>query len=337
MAQMSEPSQRTGAGFKGPAELVLAAEIAHRYYLDERTKVEIADEFRLSRFRVARLLQVARQEGVVRIEIQQSGAIDLDRSIRLRERFGLEHAVVVDCAEGDPALLRAALGRAAADLLGEVVSAGDLIGLAWARCVQSMVRQVRRLPQASVVQLTGVLPRPQDPSGSIDDETAVDVVRDLARVCRGPAYLYFAPFLVPDAATARALRRQPEIVRAFGKASSADVAVAGIGRWAPGLSTLYQAATPPERTALAQAGVCAEMAGICLAADGEPLHTPFNDRMIAVEAAQLRAASHRIAIPYGSEKYPAVLAALRSGLVTMLVTHSALAEALLSRDEPARP
>lgn len=327
----------TGTAFRGPAELVLAAEIARRYFLDGRTKVEIADEFRISRFRVARLLEVAKQEGVVRIEIQQSGTIDLDRSIRLRERFGLEHAVVVDCAEGDPHLLRAALGRAAADLLAEVVSAGDLIGLAWARCVQSMVRQIRKMPQASVVQLTGVLPRPHEPSTSIDDETAVDIVRDLARISRGPAYLYFAPFLVPDAATARALRRQPEIVRAFGKAAAADVAVAGIGRWAPGLSTLYQAATPPERTALARAGVCAEMAGVCLAADGEPLHTPFNDRMIAVDAAQLRAASHRIAIPYGREKHPAVLAALRSGLVTMMVTHSSLAEALLTHDQPTAP
>ncbi len=330
---MSEPVTPPGTAFRGPAELVLAAEISRRYYLDGRTKVEIADEFRLSRFRVARLLQVAKQEGVVRIEIHQSGTIDLDRSIRLRERFGLEHAVVVDCAEGDPVLLRAALGRAAADLLTEVVSAGDLIGLAWARCVQAMVRHTRRLPQASVVQLTGVLPRPIELSGAADDETAVDVVRELAKVCRGPAYLYFAPFLVPDAATARAMRRQPEIVRAFGKAASADVGVVGIGRWAPGLSTLYQAATPPERTALVRAGVCAEMAGVCLAADGEPLHTPFNDRMIAVDAAQLRAMSHRIAIPYGTDKHPAVLAALRSGLVTMLVTHSSLAEALLTRDE----
>ena len=161
----------------------------------------------------------------------------------------------------------------------------------------------------------------------------VDIVRDLARICRGPAYLYFAPFLVPDAATARALRRQPEIVRAFGKAASADVGVVGIGRWAPGLSTLYHAATPPERTALARAGVCAEMAGVCLAADGEPLHTPFNERMIAVDAEQLRAMSQRIAIPYGNDKHSAVLAALRSGLVTMLVTHSSLAEALLTHDQ----
>lgn len=330
---MSAPLLRSTNAFKGPAELVLAAEIARRHYLDGMTKVEIADQLRVSRFRVARLLQVARQEGLVRIEIQQSGTIDLDRSIRLRERFGLQHAVVVDCAEDDAHSLRANLGRAAADLLAEVVTAGDLIGLAWARCVQAMVRQVRRMPQASVVQLTGVLQRGL--SGQNDEDTSVDLVRALARVCRGPAYLYFAPFLVPDAATAGALRRQPEIVRAFGQAASADVAVVGVGGWGPGLSTLYHGATPAERAELARAGVCAELAGVCLSADGEPLRTSFSERMITVDAAQLGAISQRIAIPYGVDKHPAVLAALRSGLVTMLVTNSSLAEALLARDQPS--
>ncbi len=329
---MSAPLLRSTNAFKGPAELVLAAEIARRHYLDGMTKVEIADQLRVSRFRVARLLQVARQEGLVRIEIQQSGTIDLDRSIRLRERFGLQHAVVVDCAEDDAHSVRANLGRAAADLLAEVVTAGDLIGLAWARCVQAMVRQVRRMPQASVVQLTGVLQRGL--AGQNDEDTSVDLVRALARVCRGPAYLYFAPFLVPDAATAGALRRQPEIVRAFDKAASAAVAVVGVGGWGPGLSTLYQGATPAERAEMARAGVRAELAGICLSAEGEPLHISFSERMIAVDPAQLAGISQRIAIPYGTEKHQAVLAALRSGLVTMLVTHSSLAESLLTRDQP---
>ncbi|MCW2703257.1 MAG: transcriptional regulator, DeoR family, partial [Blastococcus sp.] len=44
----------------GPAQVVLTASIARRYYLDGRSKVEIAEEFGLSRFKVARLLDAAR-------------------------------------------------------------------------------------------------------------------------------------------------------------------------------------------------------------------------------------------------------------------------------------
>ena len=44
----------------GPAQLVLTASVARRYYLDGKSKIEIADEFKLSRFKVARLLEDAR-------------------------------------------------------------------------------------------------------------------------------------------------------------------------------------------------------------------------------------------------------------------------------------
>ena len=59
----------------GPAQLVLTASVARRYYLDGKSKIEIADEFKVSRFKVARLLDDARASGLVRIEIGRiSGA-----------------------------------------------------------------------------------------------------------------------------------------------------------------------------------------------------------------------------------------------------------------------
>jgi DNA-binding transcriptional regulator LsrR (DeoR family) len=101
-----EPSTFAG----GPSQLVLTASIARRYYVDGRSKVEIADEFRLSRFKVARLLELARSSGLVRIEISHPGAIDLALSARLQEVFGLRRAIVVDTPEEDPAALRLQLG-----------------------------------------------------------------------------------------------------------------------------------------------------------------------------------------------------------------------------------
>jgi DNA-binding transcriptional regulator LsrR (DeoR family) len=121
-----EPTTFTG----GPAQLVLTASIARRYYVDGRSKVEIADEFQLSRFKVARLLEAARSSGMVRIEIGYPGGIDLDLSARLQETLGLRRAIVVDTPEEDPAALRLQLGKAAADLLTEIVTAEDVLGLA---------------------------------------------------------------------------------------------------------------------------------------------------------------------------------------------------------------
>jgi DNA-binding transcriptional regulator LsrR (DeoR family) len=51
--------------------------------------------------------------------------------------------------------------------------------------------------------------------------------------------------------------------------------------------------------------------------------------MVGISASQLRGIPEVIAIPYGDGKLEATLAALRSGLVHSLVTHAALARALL--------
>ena len=56
---------------------MLTASVARRYYLDGRSKIEIAEEFSLSRFKVARLLDDARSSGLVRIEIGHPGVVDV--------------------------------------------------------------------------------------------------------------------------------------------------------------------------------------------------------------------------------------------------------------------
>ena len=72
----------------GPAELVMLAAVARRHYLQNQSKVEIADELGISRFKVARMLESARERGLVRIEIVRQGSLDVDLSARLQQRFG---------------------------------------------------------------------------------------------------------------------------------------------------------------------------------------------------------------------------------------------------------
>ena len=56
--------------------------------------------------------------------------------------------------------------------------------------------------------------------------------------------------------------------------------------------------------------------------------------MICMNADQLAEVDEVLAIPYGVAKAPAVLAAVRSGLVTSLVTHDAMARTLLAARPP---
>jgi DNA-binding transcriptional regulator LsrR (DeoR family) len=307
----------------GPAHVVLMASVARRHYLDGRSKIEIAQEYGLSRFKVARLLDAARESGLVRIEIRHEGEIDVDLSARLQERFGLQHSIVVDTPDEDAQSLRQHLGRAAAQLLAEITTPHDVLGLGWARAVSAMARSLTRLPGTPVVQLTGALSLPDGP------DTSVDLVREVANASGGAGYLFYAPLTLPDATTARALRQQPEVARALSQLPRVTKAVVGIGLWEPEQSTLYDAASEDDREALRRLGVCADISGVFLDAEGKPVPTALAERMIVIGADEMRAIPEVIAIPYGIAKAPAVRAALRSGLIGGIVTHTSLARVLL--------
>jgi DNA-binding transcriptional regulator LsrR (DeoR family) len=308
----------------GPAALVLMATVARRYYLEGSSKSDIAAELGLSRFKVARMLERARATGLVRIELDARGEINLDLSVHLRTAHGLRHCVVIDAPEDDESLLRSALGRGAAELLTEIIQPGDVLGLAWSRSLMAMRNSLTRLPACDVVQLTGALSLP-------DDDSSIELVRDLARRSNGQGYFYYAPMVLPDAATARVLRTQPDIARAIQRYPDVTKAVIGVGAWRQGLSTVVGALTEQEGREIYDLGVRGELSGVQIDGEGNPVTTPLTDRLLGINAEQLHAVPDVIAVAYGTAKVGAVHAGIRGGFITSLVTHTAMARELLQR------
>lgn len=308
-------------------ELMLAATIARRFYLENASKVEIAQEMGLSRFKVARVLDMAVARGLVRIDITFPTDIDTELSSALARRYRLRHAIVVNPHQDDPGgpepfthLLAPPAARLVTDLLDE----DGVLGLAWGRAITAVSRAFTRLPPCSVVQLTGV-----HPPHAITDES-VKAVSSAASLAGGTAYPLYAPLVLPNALTAAVLRSQPTIAATLTQCGALTTAVLGIGAWEPGLSTVHDALSEPDRRRYAARGVVAEMGSLLFDADGVLVRSDLADRMIAVDADQLRRTPETIAVAGGRMKAPAVRAVLRSGLLTGLVTDAVTARAALT-------
>ncbi|MBO8194557.1 sugar-binding domain-containing protein [Streptomyces oryzae] len=314
----------------GPAELMQAAAMARRFYLEGKSKIQIADEFGVSRFKVARVLETALERDLVRIEIRVPAELDAERSDALRARYGLRHAVVVESPTEavDDAADPENLGEVAADLLGELVTDGDVLGLAWGRSTIHMATALRQLPPCTVVQLTGVY------DAGTADRGSVEAVRRAAEVAGGEAHPIYAPMLLPDSATAAALRSQTGIARAFEYFDKVTVAAVSIGSWEPGISTVHDMLSDKERDHYSSLGVAAEMSAHLFDAQGRRIGRDLGERCITVEAERLRRIPEVVAIAGGHRKAAAIGAVLRSGLVTSLVTDTAAADWLLTEEQP---
>src|SRR5215813_8114554 len=306
-----------------PSEVVLAARVARQFYLEGVSKVDIADRLGISRFRVARLLDSARDAGMVRIEIGLPGGnLDAGLSAELCSAFGLRHAFVFNFPDDDEQALRHRLGEAAGQALTDLITPGDVLGMSWSRTLSGLAASLTQIPPCPIVQLTGAVPPP-------DGRDLLDLVRGVARIGGGPAHVFYAPMILDDAQTAEAIRRQGDIAEAMALVPSVTIAMVAIGAWAPDLSTIFDACSPGERDALARLGVCAEMAGVFLGEDGRPVETALDSRMIVTPGPALARIPCVIAVAYGVSKSAAVHAAVSGGMVHGLVTHTSLARELL--------
>ncbi|WP_017616541.1 sugar-binding domain-containing protein, partial [Nocardiopsis salina] len=131
---------------------------------------------------------------------------------------------------------------------------------------------------------------------------------------------------------AETLRSDPGIAGAFAHYDRLTTAVVAIGGWDARNSTVYQALGTEARERYSALGVCAEMSAQLFDSEGNQIHSDLAERIISVRAEQLRRVPEVVAVAGAGDaaKARAVGAALRSGLVSTLVTDSEVARVLLS-------
>src|ERR1035437_3264801 len=144
----------TGLSADRPWEIVLAARVAREFYVEGVSKVDIAGRLGISRFRVARLLDSAREAGMVRIEIGlPGGVLDAGLSAELCSALGLKHAFAFNFPDEDEPALRRRLGEAAGEVLMDIITPSDVLGMSWARSLSRLGAPLTQMPPCPIVQL----------------------------------------------------------------------------------------------------------------------------------------------------------------------------------------
>lgn len=302
-----------------PRRLMMLASKA--YYIEGRSKTEIATELGISRFRVARCLADAREIGMVSITVNSGTAIP-ELSTELAGHLGLSGARVIE-VYGDEENVRTVVGRAAGGLLKEVLVDGDVLGIGWGRTLTAMFDNLDHLPQIEIVQLAGRF------AADVQNFQA-ELIRRTAAMAGGPARVITAPFFVDDARLANALRRRPDVAAVVAGFSRLTTAVVGVGAVHPRPISVAYSAVPERFTErVLHSGGVGEVQGILFAEDGHIVDTRLGRHTLTITPDQLRGAKRVIAAAADPVKAHAVRAVCCSGVLTDVVVDVGLAHALL--------
>lgn len=286
----------------------------------DRSTVEIGEELGVSRFMVGRMIKRAREDGLIEVVPRSTQPIDAELSTALAARFGLQSAVVCVQAGAGDAQARTAIAAVASRLVAEIIGEDEIIGLGPGRTIVEMCRALGEIPSCDLVQLTGAI----SPSPTVDAELIVH----LSRIASGRVYPLHAPFIATDPAAAAVITAQPGVKNALQRMDQLGTAILTIGGWPHGSLLASLLEEYGELPALLERGVVAELGTTLFTADGKVIDL-LADRTIGITTEQLSRVPLKIALGGGEGKRAAVLAALKSGFVDVLVTDAATARAAL--------
>jgi deoxyribonucleoside regulator len=301
----------------------LLAQVASMYYEQDKTQNVIADELGISRAKVYRLLKQAREEQVVRIIIDWPTKRDTRLEVRLCEAFGLKDALVLQNQERIGTLQ--ALGQLGARYLEGLLAEIDTPTLAMClgRATYEVINAIRPdfQTKARIAQAMG--------SVSIPELDSAALVRQLAHKIDAEVQYLLSPLVADSAEDAAVLRNQREIQRTLMTARVANVALLGIGNLDPATSKFVGVITTEELQQITAEGAVGDLAGQIFRIDGQLHPCTLNQRVIAITLDELRQIPSVIAVAAGLEKSRAILGALRTGVINVLVTDAATADSVL--------
>lgn len=302
---------------------------AKMYYQLNYTQEEVARKLGISRPTVSRFLQLARDEGYVKITIIDPAENNEHLARRIERRFGLKKAVIVAVPQYEDAVVKKYIGAAAADYLHGAVKDGDTIATTWGTTLYEMALKLqgKHLKNVKVVQLNGGV------SHSETNTYAYEIVHLFGKAFHTVPYFIPLPAIVDHPIVKRTIESDRHIRNILELGKAANIAVVTVG--APTEDSVLIKANYFTEDDLAIIHSCAA-GDICsryINSEGHICAPELNNRTIGISLEELKRKEQSILVAGGPKKVEGIYGALRGQYVNVLVTDQCTAHYLLQRTE----
>lgn len=307
----------------------LLVHVSELYYQQELSQQQISRILNLSRPTISRLLEEAKEVGVVEIIVHSPIVKHAQLSNALRTGFGLRDAVVLS-GNYDYAKSLARCAEEAARFLTTVLDNNQSIGISWGRALEALCNALRAAEyyNVNVVQMVGCLGTGNPRVDGL--ELALRISKKLG----GTYSNIYAPVYVDSELVYTYLVSEPQIEATLKKALSADIVLTGIGSLDDPNGSLYAAGcySPEDRAELMRRGAVSSLLGRMFDAEGREV-TLDNRYVIAAPLESMRHPSWSIGINAGRDKAECTLAAVRGRYLNTLIVDEPLAKEMLALAE----
>lgn len=300
----------------------LMLEAAQMYYFEGLTQSQIGDRLKCTRWTVGRLLEEARETGIVTISINHPRARARTLEVELVEKLNIDKAIVISGTDESDI----AVAKAAANFLADLRPRPRSLAVSWGRTMSAVANELPQnwAPKVQVYQTNGGLTR-------IGSETVTSSIGTIAEKGPGTGHVLPAPAIVSGVEVAARLMAEPSIDTILSGAAGADATIFSPGPITKD-SVLFESGylRPDHVETFKKHGAVGDVMCHFITANGEPISVDLDRRTISLPLESLQDSKLKIAVADDANKASALLGAIRADLVDVLITNPDTAAAIIT-------
>lgn len=299
--------------------------IATLYYENGYTQAKIAKEFGVSRPVIAKLLQQAKEEKIVSIQLNDTQAYTVCLALKIQKKYQLKEVIVLPSSIGQEAIkIRQAVAKAGANYIASHLETIQTIGLSWGSTLADMVECIPfgSWPNLKIQPLVG---------GISSEHVYFDtnhLVFCLAEKLSAHCRYFYAPALAENLAFAEMLNGTKMVQTTLKGAKSVDLAVIGVGN--PQAASTWENLGYIGEEEFKSIGrmehVVGDAVGSLFDAQGKTIQCDLTKRMIGIKVEELTEIKEVMIIAAGQEKARSILALVKANRANTLIIDQQLAE-----------
>lgn len=295
--------------------------VARLYYEQNQTQAQIAQALRVSRPLISRMLDEARQAGIVEIRIHSQSPGDSLALDRAKAAYGLRGGHLVPDGRDD-STTNHAIGEAAFGLIEDL--GGGHVGLGWGHIIGTMVSMLESQPPKRT-RITNVCPMVGNSSVSIRHYHSNENTRIVAQQTMATAHYLYTPALAETRQELDLLTQTEQYRAVLREWENLDIALVNIGDHP---STPDFASGARFGTLLVKHRAVGRLIAYYFNLEGNILHSD-HDFIIQIPLEVLRRCPNVVGICSANVGTKALRGALNTGLLTHLVAREPLVESVV--------
>lgn len=305
-------------------EKQLLAEIAYRYYIDDLTQHELSVEFGIGRSSISRMLNKAKEDGIVEFKIQGIDTNIMKLKKEIMKKYNLKTIDIVDNSL-ESTTKSDNLAQGASSVISRLLTDHTNIGVSWGETISETVKYMegRKLNDVHFIPLVG------GPSSSNTSYHINAIVYDLANKFKSHSIFINASAIQENKLTAENILTSQYFAELIQYWKNIDVAIVGIGGILSTKNSQWRdLLSEDDYEFLKLFDAAGDLCCRFVDKHGNLIVGDLNDRTIGIDAEIFNNIPKRIGIAQGKHKISAIKGLLNKNILNHLITDTETAKLL---------